>query len=490
MPGVTCAAVRRMRPHVYTTMCAGFVLLCQASAAVGIEAPVLARVEGVVPATPLAHSVFATLQDGRGRDYLLVLATPTLLASVDTAHVVLDPAAGASSEYIVAFPPRRGDRTITFPVLYDDGRQVVLRANAQQAEILAEQGWHRMRLSTQPVVFPSRATMRGMAQRIAGFPAEYEFDIAQMIEAVHQSNMYTQVARLSGVEAVVVGGQSVIITSRHTSAGAPFMADTQYAFEQLQSWGYAVEYETWTNGVYTNRNVIATMSGASFSSEFVYVVAHIDNMPKTGFAPGADDNASGSAAVLALAEIMQGHVFARTIRFALFTGEEQGFLGSDLCAQQAYTNGLAIVAVHNMDMIAWDSNSNGVLRLHTRTTNTTGYIADVEIAALFTNVVALYGLGNALVPVITADGESRSDHSRFWNWGHAAILAIEDDHDDFNPYYHTTNDTLAADNMPYFTAFTKASLGTIAHLGVVVPEPSLFAAGCAALLLIRTRRHI
>ena len=56
-----------------------------------------------------------------------------------------------------------------------------------------------------------------------------------------------------------------------------------------------------------------------------------------------------------------------------------------------------------------------------------------------------------------------SDNASFWNRGYAAILAIEDD-DDLTPYYHTTSDTLATLNMPYFTTFARASLGTLLHL--------------------------
>jgi hypothetical protein len=123
-----------------------------------------------------------------------------------------------------------------------------------------------------------------------------------------------------------------------------------------------------------------------------------------------------------------------------------------------------IVAVYNMDMIAWDAINGPTLRLHTRTTNNPGYPADVAIANLFSEVVDTYGLSSGLTPIIDADGIGASDHASFWQHGFPGILAIEDDVSDFNSYYHTSNDKRQYLNMAYFTNFVKASVGTAAHL--------------------------
>ena len=119
-----------------------------------------------------------------------------------------------------------------------------------------------------------------------------------------------------------------------------------------------------------------------------------------------------------------------------------------------------------MDMISWDAIAGPTLRLHTRTRSNPGYNADMAIAVTFSDVVATYGLSSGLTPIITSDGESASDHSSFWHSGYPAILAIEDDYDDFTPDYHTTDDIRQRLNMTYFTNFTKASVGTVAHLAL------------------------
>ncbi len=97
-------------------------------------------------------------------------------------------------------------------------------------------------------------------------------------------------------------------------------------------------------------------------------------------------------------------------------------------------------------------------------TSNPGHAGDKAIASLFIEVVNLYGMGAELTPLIDADGISASDHASFWGRGFSGILAIEDDENDFNDYYHTANDKLDKLNLPYFTHFVKAALGTAAHL--------------------------
>jgi hypothetical protein len=86
--------------------------------------------------------------------------------------------------------------------------------------------------------------------------------------------------------------------------------------------------------------------------------------------------------------------------------------------------------------------------------------------------VNAYGLASALDPQIKAGGYDESDHSSFWDRGFAAIFAIEDDWNDFNPYYHTANDQLSHLNLSYFSAFVKASVGTAAHLAGPLNQPA------------------
>jgi len=439
--------------------------------------PLLARIEGTPPAR-FTNAVHACLHDGAGQPYVLVVASAEAMA--DVPHRVLDAHAETPDAFVIARSRKAAELPHGIAVLHNDGLHVIVRADAVQAEALAEAGWSLVRLGPQPMVMPTPAAARNAAHLLAGVGTGYDPLVAALIAQVQQDSLCTGMAALSGVDAALIGGSPVVITSRHTSSGAPYRADTQFAFEQLAALGLHTEYRTWKWGSTSNRNVLAVLPGGIASDEVVLVTAHIDDMPTGPRAPGADDNASGTAALLAMARILCTQQFERSVWFALFTGEEQGMLGSDAFAYTASTQHVNFVAVFNMDMLAWDSNADGVARIHTRRVSSHGFAGDGIIAAFFTNVVALYGLTNALAPVITTDGEAASDHGSFWHYGYSAVLAIEDDIDDFNPYYHTTNDTLARADMPYCTAFARASLATVAHLALQAPEPAgaCLAIGC------------
>jgi hypothetical protein len=283
--------------------------------------------------------------------------------------------------------------------------------------------------------------------------------ISRMIGQVQQRNVSAYDADLSGERPVIVGGFPYTLTTRNTRSGTPIDRATLYAYERFQSAGLSVSFNYYTACSLSNRNVVGILPGATSPTEIVLITAHIDDMPSTGRAPGADDNASGSTAVLVAADIMSRYRFGRTVRFVLFTGEEQGLCGSAAYAAEASSQGDDIRAVVNLDMIGYNSDVWPIFDLYTRS-NITGAVA---LAATFSQTVGAYGLN--LTPNIFVDASlgNYSDNKSFWDQGYTAILAIEDD-DDFTPYYHTSNDRITTLNMPYFTELVKASIGTMAYL--------------------------
>ena len=290
--------------------------------------------------------------------------------------------------------------------------------------------------------------------------------VAEMMEQVQQSTVHTYVATLSGAQPAIVGGRPYTFTTRATTSGEPVAKATQYVYEHLQSLGLAASYDDWTNASYTGRNVVGVITGTARPDELVLITAHLDSITRdgTGHAPGADDNASGSTAVLVAADIFSHYRFERTVVFVWFTGEEQQLLGSRHYAQTAREQGRNIVAVYNMDMLAWDQAGAPVVELHTRALDATGYTSDLSIVNTFTNVVTTYGLAGQLAPEHQALGMDRSDHASFWREGYPAVLAIEDFKGDFNPNLHKSTDRIDVLDLPYFTAFVQASVGTVAHL--------------------------
>lgn len=113
-------------------------------------------------------------------------------------------------------------------------------------------------------------------------------------------------------------------------------------------------------------NVVATLPGAQAEAQKrIYVVSgHYDSrvsdvMDAESFAPGANDDASGVAAVMELACVMAAHRLDATVVFMAVAGEEQGLLGAAHWAEEARKNGLAIAAVITNDIIGSPTASDG-----------------------------------------------------------------------------------------------------------------------------------
>jgi hypothetical protein len=180
-------------------------------------------------------------------------------------------------------------------------------------------------------------------------------------------------------------------------------------------------------------------------------------MPSGSIAPGADDNASGTAAVIEAARIFSQFSFPWTIVYSLWDEEEQGLIGSNYYASQASINNDSILVVINLDMIAWDSNNDKVAEIHTNNQS-----ASLAIKNKMIYVNSTYNIGLTLN--VINPGTNASDHSPFWQKGYGAVLLIENYYgNDFNQFYHTTNDLIQYFNQPYYVMLTKLSLGTLAE---------------------------
>ncbi len=110
-------------------------------------------------------------------------------------------------------------------------------------------------------------------------------------------------------------------------------------------------------------NVMATLKGTDPADNRIFLISgHLDSrasdvMDKNIDAPGANDDASGVAAVLECARIMSAHAFPATIVFVAVSGEEQGLLGSTYLANKAKKEGWKLQAVLNNDIMG-SNNSN------------------------------------------------------------------------------------------------------------------------------------
>jgi subtilisin-like proprotein convertase family protein len=255
---------------------------------------------------------------------------------------------------------------------------------------------------------------------------------------------------LSGDTSTIIGGLPYTITSRYYSNISNDKA-AQYIYEKFLSFGLDTRYMNFrpaTNGA----NVIATRPGTRYPDRQYIICGHFDDMPSSGLAPGADDNASGTCAVIEAARLISPLILDYTVVFIAFDQEELGLYGSRAYADTAYNiNHDTILGVINLDMIAWDSNDDYKLSVHVNN-NSLDFAGDV---------ISAYNIYQpALIPATTFSMSGGSDHQSFWNRGYKAILAIESI-SDFNAYYHTSNDKFQYVNVPFFASMTKAAIAAL-----------------------------
>lgn len=253
---------------------------------------------------------------------------------------------------------------------------------------------------------------------------------------------------LSGEQNVTVGGNVLKIYSRkYNSPMNPVAA--QYIYEKFLGFGIFARYQYNSS---TNVNVIGKITGAKYPNKYYIICSHYDNYtsPNSDTTYGADDNASGTCAVLESARLLAGMQLDYTVYFIAFDEEEIGLYGSNAFSDSAYARGDSIMGVLNLDMIGYDG-------INTSRFNAIVNPQSVELADDFISANQIYNAG--LVPVKSVNGNSGgSDHWYFWQRGYKAFFGIENN---FNPYYHTINDRYVYINQSYFTKVVKASVATL-----------------------------
>lgn len=293
----------------------------------------------------------------------------------------------------------------------------------------------------------------------------YKLLMQSMLDQVSQASIRSYMADLSGDQEVKINGQPYTLETRHALSGEPAAKAAQYLFEFYNNLGLNVYQHLFPFRGQTLSNIVAQKEGSIFPERIYLITSHYDDVPILGPAPGADDNASGTTAVMVAAEILSQYDFGCTLRYVNFGAEEYGMIGSQHYAQDAYCSGEDIRGVINLDMIAWNTpGSTKEMDLHAASS----IPGSEDLASAFQDVVSDFNLD--LVPEMANPVTSRSDHASFWNYNYPAIL-VSEDFEDFNPNYHSVDDDLdSLQDFNYFTEMVKASIGTLANIGCLVED--------------------
>ena len=231
----------------------------------------------------------------------------------------------------------------------------------------------------------------------------------------------------------------------------------EYLYNQFASMNLSVRYHMWEHDALSGKNVEATLNGTNKSTDEIYIICgHYDSVPEC---VGADDNGAGTVSVISIAKILSQYKFDHTIRFVLFSGEEQGLYGSYHYATDAAKNNDNIVAVLNIDMTGYASNIENGNKVRVYENMRSRWISEktIEISKKYHNYINLdVKLKKIYAPL--------TDHFGFWQNGYDAVFYCESE---LNPDFHTPQDNMSTVNITYATKVAKLVLATLVDLSKI-----------------------
>jgi hypothetical protein len=194
-------------------------------------------------------------------------------------------------------------------------------------------------------------------------------------------------------------------------------------------------------GTEGGENIYAILPCGRPGAEALVLGAHYDSVRQ---GPGANDDATGVAAVmLVAAQMRRTATRTRDLYFVFFDEEERGLRGSRAFAQMLVEEKRAVSAVHTIDQMGWDSNHNRA----------------IELELPYDGVYEIYqAAATALrMPiVIYTTTEAGSDHSSFRRLGVKAVGITEEyRHKDTTPFIHRSGDTFETVDFQYLAGTTR-----------------------------------
>ncbi|MBM3331065.1 Zn-dependent exopeptidase M28 [candidate division WOR-3 bacterium] len=241
-----------------------------------------------------------------------------------------------------------------------------------------------------------------------------------------------------------------------------------YLRTRLTDLGYDVRLDTYYLTSPTTRafNVEATLPGLVVPESMLVACGHFDsyNGNNQNDAPGADDNATGTAAVIELARVLRQAGFRWSVKFLCFSGEEQWMKGSyHWVDSTAVPESLKIAGAYNLDMFGYAAYDTNLVFINTNT-------ASRPLANLCDSTNDWYSIGLRVMNYL--DEDVYGDNTPFWEAGYASVFALEDSEwgiwNGSNPHYHTEHDTLGNLTMSLVTRTTMMAAACLATLAAPI----------------------
>lgn len=232
------------------------------------------------------------------------------------------------------------------------------------------------------------------------------------------------------------------------------VAAADYIHTTLAGFGYEVRRQNYLVAGQTCANLEAEVRGTDKPEDILVIGAHYDSVQGS---PGANDNATGVAALLALARAFANTQPSCTVRFVAFTNEEPPFfqsrhMGSRVYAQRCHAQGEKIMLMLSLETIGYYSEKPGsqsypfpLSFFYPSTGNFIAFVSNIEYASWVRQLLTAFrrqaqfpSEGGAVWEWIP--GVAWSDHWSFWKEGYPAVM-VTDTAPNRYPHYHTATDT-------------------------------------------------
>lgn len=277
----------------------------------------------------------------------------------------------------------------------------------------------------------------------------------------------------------------VDIGPRNYIAYAALAECERWVRERWESQGYAVREQRFQVKGKEYANLEVELPGKRSPQEIVLISAQYDTLPDS---PGANNNASGMAALLALSELVRGSAFDRTLRMVAFVNEEDPFFGTDdmgsyKYAERSRRRGEDIREMVSLDAIGIFKHEHGSQTLpfpfeliYGDVGDYLGFFGDLRGRSLVIETTRGFKKGTRLpihavvLPPLGAWTErvAWSDHSSFWKFGYHGIM-VTDTGAYRAPSHTTKDDTLDKLDFPALARISIGMYGAVAELTTLKP---------------------
>jgi Zn-dependent M28 family amino/carboxypeptidase len=223
---------------------------------------------------------------------------------------------------------------------------------------------------------------------------------------------------------------------------------------RFKALGYTAKRHTYSHQGRPLNNVLAEKSGASGGA--ILLCAHFDSRQENlgtpeAPAPGADDNATGVAVLFEVARLLKNTPMRHPVRFALFSGEEQGLWGSTAYASECKGRGEKLTLVFNLDQVGYPDKAKTIFLDRDEGGVSSNNAASAKLVA------RLEVLARTVVKVPTKiDPVEASDYVPFEQHGYVVTGLYEGEYR--YPHYHKSTDTPDKVDFGYVTDMARLTL--------------------------------